>query len=96
MRLLGATAVRRAALGYLLGEAATEAIRLAGRDALGDEPYETTLKEGEALSIEAAVAYASRVRGERGRPAGLRMAEPYAHRMGGRPAWPIVPNSPPK
>ena len=40
----------------------------AARAGLGDEAFEAAWAEGEALTIEAAVAYASRARGERCRP----------------------------
>ncbi|MGQ0464750.1 MAG: helix-turn-helix transcriptional regulator [Sporichthyaceae bacterium] len=58
-RLLGATAARRAELGYRLGAPDVAAVR---------EEFAEEFAEGEALSIEAAVAYATRARGERGRP----------------------------
>ncbi|MGQ0466908.1 MAG: helix-turn-helix transcriptional regulator [Sporichthyaceae bacterium] len=63
-RLYGACAARREELGYRHGSPNLDALH----EALGEEAFATALKEGEALSIDAAVAYASRARGERGRP----------------------------
>ncbi|MCA1841710.1 MAG: LuxR C-terminal-related transcriptional regulator, partial [Actinobacteria bacterium] len=40
------------------------------RSALGDSAYETAIAEGEAMTIEEAVAYVRRARGSRKRPAG--------------------------
>ncbi|MGQ0464467.1 MAG: helix-turn-helix transcriptional regulator [Sporichthyaceae bacterium] len=65
-RLLGATATRRDELGYHHGGA--EAALAAARAGLGSEQFEAAFADGAALSIDAAVAYASRARGERKRP----------------------------
>ena len=67
-RLLGATAARRAALGYRLGRSTTTAVEAAARDGLGEEAFLVAYADGEALPIEAAVSYARRARGERKRP----------------------------
>jgi DNA-binding CsgD family transcriptional regulator len=67
-RLLGATAQRRDALGYRHGRVAVAPAEAAARDGLGDEAFEAARAEGHALTIDEAVAYASRARGERKRP----------------------------
>ena len=67
-RLLAATARRREALGYRHDRALVAPAEAAARAGLGDEAFETAWAEGEALTIEAAVTYASRARGERKRP----------------------------
>ena len=40
----------------------------AARAALGDEAYDTAFEEGSRLTVDEAVAYAQRMRGERSRP----------------------------
>jgi len=67
-RLLAATAARREALGYRHDRALAAPAEAAARAGLGDDAFEAAWGEGEALTIDAAVAYASRARGERHRP----------------------------
>jgi predicted ATPase/class 3 adenylate cyclase/DNA-binding CsgD family transcriptional regulator len=67
-RLLGATAHRRDELGYRRNRRTTAPAEGAARAGLGDEAFEAAWAEGEALTVEEAVAYASRARGERKRP----------------------------
>jgi DNA-binding CsgD family transcriptional regulator len=67
-RLLAATAARREELGYRHDRALAAPAEAAARAGLGDEAFEAAWAEGDALTIEAAVAYASRARGERNRP----------------------------
>ena len=67
-RLLGATKRRRDELGYRHDRTASAAAETAARSGLGDEAFEEAWAEGEALTVEEAVAYASRARGERKRP----------------------------
>jgi DNA-binding CsgD family transcriptional regulator len=67
-RLIGATARRRDELGYRHDRAAATRAESAARDRLGDEAYTAAVAEGSALAIDAAVAYATRARGERKRP----------------------------
>lgn len=44
-------------------------MRLAAQDALGDSAFRTAWDDGAAYGLDAAVAYATRARGRRGRPA---------------------------
>jgi predicted ATPase/DNA-binding CsgD family transcriptional regulator len=70
-RLAGAASAMRERIGYVpLAPHRTRSGELdtALRDALGDEDLARLLDEGAALDAEAAVAYARRGRGERGRP----------------------------
>jgi predicted ATPase/DNA-binding CsgD family transcriptional regulator len=67
-RLLAATAHRREELGYRHDRALVAPAEAAARASLGDEAFEAAWAEGEALTIGAAVTYASRARGERKRP----------------------------
>jgi len=67
-RLLAATAARREELGYHHDRALCAPAEAAARAGLGDEAFEAAWAEGEALTIEAALSYASRARGERHRP----------------------------
>jgi predicted ATPase/class 3 adenylate cyclase/DNA-binding CsgD family transcriptional regulator len=68
IRLLAATAARRMELGYRHDRALVTPAEGAARAGLGDEAFEAAWAEGTALTTEAAVAYASRARGERHRP----------------------------
>jgi DNA-binding CsgD family transcriptional regulator len=70
-RLLGAAAALRRSIGFTRWPADVsghEADVARARQDLGDDEFESTWSEGEALSIDEAVAYASRARGERKRP----------------------------
>ena len=70
-RLFGAADALREATGYRLRaapEPAYEADVAVARDSLGDSLFEESFSEGQALSMDDAVAYASRARGERKRP----------------------------
>jgi predicted ATPase/DNA-binding CsgD family transcriptional regulator len=67
-RLLGATAARRHALGYVHGRTSVARAEALARAGLGDASYQAAFAEGQALTIDEAVAYASRARGERKRP----------------------------
>ena len=70
-RLLGAAAALRRSIGYARWPADVpghEAVVARARHALGDDEFESAWSGGEALSIDEAVAYASRARGERKRP----------------------------
>ncbi len=71
-RLLGAVQGIRQRNGYTrfpMYQAGYDAVVAEVRDALGDSAFEGAWAEGEALSIEEAIAYAQRGRGERKRPA---------------------------
>jgi DNA-binding CsgD family transcriptional regulator len=71
-RLLGAADTLRRATGYQrfrLHQARYDAAVQALRAALGDEVFTQAWDEGTALSVDEAVSYALRGRGERGRPA---------------------------
>ena len=68
VRLIGATARRRDELGYRHDRAAATRAESAARHALGEEAYAASVAEGSALAIDAALAYATRARGERKRP----------------------------
>jgi predicted ATPase/class 3 adenylate cyclase/DNA-binding CsgD family transcriptional regulator len=67
-RLLAATAQRREELGYRHDRALVAPAEAAARAGFGDEAFQAAWAEGEVLTIEEAVAYASRARGERKRP----------------------------
>lgn len=67
-RLVGATEAARAATGYGRRFAARDLRTSSLRDAMGDEAFEHALHEGRALTLDEAVAYARRGRGERKRP----------------------------
>ena len=67
-RLLAATAHRREELGYRHDRALVAPAEAAARAWLGDDAFEAAWADGEVLTIEAAVTYASRARGERKRP----------------------------
>lgn len=64
-RLFGAAATRRQELGYRLVAPDTASARAV---VLGEEECATAMREGTSMGVDAAVAYASRARGERGRP----------------------------
>jgi DNA-binding CsgD family transcriptional regulator len=71
VRLLGAAASARRAIGYQrypVDEPAWQRTMAAVRLRLGDDAFEAAWAEGEALDLDAAATYASRARGERGRP----------------------------
>lgn len=70
-RLLGAAAGLRRSIGLVRWPADVpghEADVTRAREALGEEAFQSTWAEGEALSADEAVAYATRARGERKRP----------------------------
>lgn len=70
-RLFAAAAALRAAIGlarWPADQAEYDGELARVRFALGDSVFETAWAEGEALTVEDAVAYARRARGERGRP----------------------------
>jgi predicted ATPase/DNA-binding CsgD family transcriptional regulator len=70
-RLFGAAEVLRQTTGYWwhpASQATYEADVALAREGLGDDAFESCISEGQALSTENAVAYASRARGERKRP----------------------------
>ena len=72
-RLLGAAGRTRAELGLVRWQTEQEravALTQRLRDALGDDPVTHACGEGEALSLDEAVAYVRRARGTRKRPAG--------------------------
>lgn len=71
VRLYAATGRRSHELGYRppgVDASAREGALTAARAGLGEESFAECRAEGSALSIEAAVAYTSRARGERKRP----------------------------
>jgi predicted ATPase/class 3 adenylate cyclase/DNA-binding CsgD family transcriptional regulator len=71
VRLVAAAEAFRDANGWrrwLLDQPAVDILVTAARAQLGDEAFETAWAEGAALSLEDAVAYATRARGERRRP----------------------------
>jgi len=71
VRLFGAAAALRDAIGLVrssVSEGDWEKGLARLRAALGDAAFEAAWAEGQALSIDDAVAYASRARGERKRP----------------------------
>jgi predicted ATPase/class 3 adenylate cyclase/DNA-binding CsgD family transcriptional regulator len=70
-RLFGAAGAIRQRMGavrFKVYDAGYEASVMALRDALGEKDFDTAWAEGAALSIEEAVAYAQRGRGQRKRP----------------------------
>lgn len=70
-RLFGFAQALRGRTGYVrfkIYGAAHDASVAALREAMGDNEFEKAWSEGEALSIEEAIAYAQRGRGERKRP----------------------------
>ena len=70
-RLFGAAQALRKSTGqqrWPLDQPAHDADTAAARASLGDDAFEQAWKEGAALSLEDAAAYASRARGERKRP----------------------------
>ncbi len=72
VRLLGAAASARSAMNtvrFKVFDADHAACVAALREALGDASFEKAWVEGAAMSIEDAIAYAQRGRGERKRPA---------------------------
>jgi predicted ATPase/class 3 adenylate cyclase/DNA-binding CsgD family transcriptional regulator len=71
-RLIGAAHAIRQRVGavrFKVWDASYEASVAALRDALGQEDFDAAWAEGAALSMEEAIAYAQRGRGERKRPA---------------------------
>ena len=69
--LFGAAQARRGVTGYVrfkIYDPAHEASVAGLREAMGDNEFEEAWAEGEALSIDEAIAYAQRGRGERKRP----------------------------
>ena len=72
VRLLGAAHAIRQRIGavrFKIFDAGYEASVAAARDALGENDFDAAWAEGAALSIDEAIAYAQRGRGERKRPA---------------------------
>ena len=70
-RLLGGAKTERDRTGYKrfkIYDAAFDSSVAALRDAMGNNEFEKAWSEGEALSMEEAIAYAQRGRGERKRP----------------------------
>ena len=70
-RLLGAADAMRRRMGavrFNIYDAGWEAVIAGLRDKLGDNDFDAAWAEGAALSIEEAIAYAQRGRGERKRP----------------------------
>jgi predicted ATPase/DNA-binding CsgD family transcriptional regulator len=71
-RLFGAAKALRGRTGsvrFKIYDAAHDASVAALREAMGDKEFEDSWSEGEAFSIDEAIAYAQRGRGERKRPA---------------------------
>ena len=71
-RLYGAADAIRKSMGsvrFKVDDAAAESSMAAVRKMLGDTDFDAAFKEGAALSVDEAVAYALRGRGERKRPA---------------------------
>jgi DNA-binding NarL/FixJ family response regulator len=68
-RLVGASSAARDATGYGRDLSRREAGIAALRETMGDAAFDTAVAEGRSLSLDAAVAYARRGRGERKRPA---------------------------
>ena len=71
-RLLGAARALRDRMGavrFKVYDAGYDACVVLLRDALGDEDFDAALTEGLSLSMDDAIAYAQRGRGERNRPA---------------------------
>jgi DNA-binding CsgD family transcriptional regulator len=72
VRIFAASGAVRAEIGYVRGVreiAGIERVTTELRARLGDDLYESAFAEGSVLSAEEALAYASRGRGERKRPA---------------------------
>ena len=70
-RLLGAGAALRSTVGMVrwpIEQPAYDAALALAQDSLGPDAFRTAWDEGSALSVDDAVAYASRARGERKRP----------------------------
>ena len=70
-RLFGAAAALRSTVGMVrwpIDQPAYDADLVRAQDTLGLDAFRTTWDEGSALSVDDAVAYASRARGERKRP----------------------------
>jgi predicted ATPase/class 3 adenylate cyclase/DNA-binding CsgD family transcriptional regulator len=70
-RLLAASDAARALMGYprpVINQPETDATATAVRAALGDDAFTAAWAEGAALSLDDAVAYATRSRGARARP----------------------------
>lgn len=70
-RLFGAACALRASIGlarWPADQAGYDADVASARDALGHRDFDAAWAEGEALTIDEAVAYVSRARGERKRP----------------------------
>jgi DNA-binding CsgD family transcriptional regulator len=71
-RLAGAAQVLRDSMGHVLRwpfeQRLLDSAMSAGRTALGDEEFDQSFREGKSLDCDAAVAYATRARGERRRP----------------------------
>ncbi len=71
-RLAGAAQALRDSMGYLLRwpfeQRLLDAAISGGRAGLGDESFDSAFAEGRSLDCAAAVAYATRARGERRRP----------------------------
>src|SRR6202030_2434092 len=70
-RLFGAVEAIRLCIGsvrFKVWDAGYEASVAALRDALGENDFDAAWAEGTALSVEEAIAYAQRGRGERKRP----------------------------
>jgi predicted ATPase/class 3 adenylate cyclase/DNA-binding CsgD family transcriptional regulator len=71
-RIFGATDAFRQRMGlvrFTIYEAGYQAAVAELREAMGEDAFDAAWAEGEALSIEEAIAYAQRGRGERRRPA---------------------------
>ena len=71
-RLLGAAAAIRIRIGavrFKIYDAGHQASVAALRDAMGEQDFDSGWAEGAALSVEEAIAYAQRGRGQRKRPA---------------------------
>jgi predicted ATPase/class 3 adenylate cyclase/DNA-binding CsgD family transcriptional regulator len=67
-RLLGGAAAVRGLTGYARDVLGREALAATGRTVLGDNAFESASRQGRSLSVDEAVAYARRGRGERKRP----------------------------
>ena len=82
-RLFGAAHAirqRRGAVRFKLWDAGCQAAVAALRDALGEKDFESAWAEGAALSVEEAIAYTQRGRGERKRaPTGWGSLTPTEH-----------------
>jgi predicted ATPase/class 3 adenylate cyclase/DNA-binding CsgD family transcriptional regulator len=67
-RLLGAAEMLRLETGYRRGRARRDVDLDVVRTVLGNDAFEADFDEGRSLSLDEAIAYARRRRGERGRP----------------------------